>query len=140
MRLGWSQCRSPRVSKGETRTLEVSPLLTRGLPHPEPPFRERMTPCRERRRPRLQASVWTLTASRTNSSSGILSSVTPEEPALQARAPALQSYKIIGEPEDLDGARQLASEDRYQFQWWALSLIKARPLGGSAGSKEGKKG
>ena len=70
----------------------------------------------------------------------IPSTITPEEPALQARAPALQSYKIIGEPEDLDGARQLASEDRYQFQWWALSLIKARPLGGSAGSKEGKKG
>ena len=55
------------------------------------------------------------------------------------RLPAFQS-RIIGEPEDLDGARQLASEDRYQFQWWALSLIKARPLGGSAGSKEGKKG
>jgi hypothetical protein len=30
--------------------------------------------------------------------------VTPEEPALQARAPALQSvHRIIGEPEDLDG-------------------------------------
>src|SRR5437763_3105470 len=55
------------------------------------------------------------------------------------RLPAFQ-YRIIGEPEDLDGARQLASEDRYQFQWWALSLIKARPLGGAAGSKEGKKG
>src|SRR5437764_2246371 len=55
------------------------------------------------------------------------------------RLPAFQS-RIIGEPEDLNGARQLASEDRYQFQWWALSLIKARPLGGSAGSKEGKKG
>src|SRR5437868_14386143 len=73
-------------------------------------------------------------------SSGIPGSITPEEPALQARAPALQSYKIVGEPEDLDGARQLASEDRYQFQWWALSPIKARPLGGAAGSKEGKKG
>src|SRR5437763_3076225 len=67
-------------------------------------------------------------------------SVTPEEPALQARVPAFPTYRIIGEPEDLDGARQLASEDRYQFQWWALSLIKARRLGGSAGSKAGKKG
>lgn len=38
---------------------------------------------------------------------------------------ALQSiYRIIGEPEDIDGARQLASEDRYQFQRWALSLFK----------------
>ena len=48
-------------------------------------------------------------------------------------------YKVVGEPEDLEGAKQLASEDRYQFQWWALSLIEARPLGGVTGSKEGKK-
>src|SRR5437764_921746 len=31
-------------------------------------------------------------------------------------AAASATYRIIGEPEDLDGARQLASEDRYQFQ------------------------
>lgn len=49
-------------------------------------------------------------------------------------------YRIIGEPDDLASAQQLATEDRYQFQWWALSLIKARPLGGSGTSKEGKKG
>jgi site-specific DNA-methyltransferase (adenine-specific) len=36
---------------------------------------------------------------------------------------------VIGEPVDLTSARALAHEDRYQFQWWALSLIKARPLG-----------
>jgi len=51
-----------------------------------------------------------------------------------------RDYQVIGEPEDLQGARQLAREDRYQFQWWALSLIEARPLGGSEGSKVGKKG
>lgn len=51
-----------------------------------------------------------------------------------------KDYQVIGEPEDLDSARQLAQDDRYQFQWWALSLIKARPLGGEAGSKTGKKG
>jgi site-specific DNA-methyltransferase (adenine-specific) len=51
-----------------------------------------------------------------------------------------RDYQVIGEPEDLQGARQLAREDRYQFQWWALSLIEARPLGGSEGSKAGKKG
>jgi site-specific DNA-methyltransferase (adenine-specific) len=49
-------------------------------------------------------------------------------------------FQVIGEPTDLAGAYQLASEDRYQFQWWALSLIRARPLGGEAGSKQGKKG
>ena len=75
-----------------------------------------------------------------HSSLGTPGSFTPEEPALQAGAPAFPAYRIIGEPEDLNGARQLATEDRYQFQWWALSLIKARPLGGSTGSKEGKKG
>jgi site-specific DNA-methyltransferase (adenine-specific) len=50
------------------------------------------------------------------------------------------SYDVIGEPESLEGAQQLAREDRFQFQWWALSLIKARPYGGDAGSKTGKKG
>jgi site-specific DNA-methyltransferase (adenine-specific) len=51
-----------------------------------------------------------------------------------------RDYQVIGEPEDLAGAKQLARDDRYQFQWWALSLIKARPLGGSDNSREGKKG
>jgi site-specific DNA-methyltransferase (adenine-specific) len=49
-------------------------------------------------------------------------------------------FDVVGEPEDLGGARQLAREDRYQFQWWALSLVRARPLGGEAGSRTGKKG
>lgn len=38
-------------------------------------------------------------------------------------------FKTIGEPKDLSGARELAKENRYQFQWWALSLIDARPYG-----------
>jgi len=37
--------------------------------------------------------------------------------------------EVIGEPVDLTGAKALAHQDRYQFQWWALSLIRARPLG-----------
>jgi site-specific DNA-methyltransferase (adenine-specific) len=37
--------------------------------------------------------------------------------------------EVVGEPVDLGGAKALARQDRYQFQWWALSLIKARPLG-----------
>ena len=51
-----------------------------------------------------------------------------------------RDYQVIGEPEDLSGAQQLASEDRYQFQWWALSLIEAQPLGGNSTDKTGKKG
>lgn len=51
-----------------------------------------------------------------------------------------QDYQVMGEPEDLQAARQLAQDDRYQFQWWALSLIQAQPIGGAPGSKKGKKG
>ena len=50
------------------------------------------------------------------------------------------TFKVIGEPKDLGAARQLALDDRYQFQWWSLSLVRARPIGGETGSKEGKKG
>jgi len=44
----------------------------------------------------------------------------------------LQDIKVIGQPTEVEGARQLAQspEGRYQFQWWALGLIDARPLGG----------
>ncbi len=49
-------------------------------------------------------------------------------------------YQVVGEPHDVEGAIQLANEDRYQFQWWALSLVRAKPLGGVEGSREGKKG
>lgn len=50
------------------------------------------------------------------------------------------AFEVRGEPEDIGAAQQLAHDDRYQFQWWALSLIKARPLGGVEGSTKGKKG
>jgi len=50
-----------------------------------------------------------------------------------------KDYAVIGEPEDFGSARQLARSDRYQFQWWALSLVQAKPLGGEGG-REGKKG
>jgi len=41
-------------------------------------------------------------------------------------------FEVIGEPKDLASARALAGQKpdgRYQFQWWALGLIGARPLG-----------
>ncbi len=53
-------------------------------------------------------------------------------------------FDVIGEPATVDGARELArdsaNEGRYQFEWWALSLVRAKPVGGSAGSRRGKKG
>ncbi len=49
-------------------------------------------------------------------------------------------YRVVGQPEDLDGAKELALNDRYGFQWWILPLIGARALGAEKGQKEGKKG
>jgi len=39
----------------------------------------------------------------------------------------LSPYQVIGEPKDLKGAEALAEENRYQFEWWALGLVDARP-------------
>ncbi len=40
-------------------------------------------------------------------------------------------YTVIGEPKDLESAKALFEQDKYQFQWWAVSLIKlAQPYGG----------
>ena len=39
-------------------------------------------------------------------------------------------YEVHGTPKDLEGARDLASRDKYQFQWWAGSLVNAIPFGG----------
>jgi site-specific DNA-methyltransferase (adenine-specific) len=58
---------------------------------------------------------------------------------LEAMFPGIH-IDVKREPEDIGGARQLAHDDRYQFQWWALSLIRAKPQGGQEGSKTGKKG
>ncbi|MCY3907954.1 MAG: site-specific DNA-methyltransferase [Anaerolineaceae bacterium] len=44
-------------------------------------------------------------------------------------------YEVTGEPTTLQDARQLALDDRYQFQFWALSLVNAQPL-----NNERKKG
>jgi DNA modification methylase len=50
-------------------------------------------------------------------------------------------YEVIGEPKDESSARALALADRYQFQFWALSLIPARPYQGKKkGADEGVDG
>ncbi|MBX3266908.1 MAG: restriction endonuclease [Acidobacteria bacterium] len=51
-----------------------------------------------------------------------------------------QAYRVIGQPEDLAGAKELADKDKYGFQWWILPLIGARAVGAEKGQKEGKKG
>jgi DNA modification methylase len=39
-----------------------------------------------------------------------------------------KTYKVVGEPAALPDAEALAKEDRYQFQYWALGLLGARPV------------
>ncbi|HWG11316.1 MAG TPA: DNA methyltransferase [Rhodanobacteraceae bacterium] len=49
----------------------------------------------------------------------------------------MQSFEVIGTPEDLDGARDLAARDKYQFQWWACSLVNAQPYQGKKKGADG---
>jgi site-specific DNA-methyltransferase (adenine-specific) len=39
-------------------------------------------------------------------------------------------YEVHGTPKDVEGAKALADHDKYQFQWWAVSLVHAVPYGG----------
>ncbi len=39
-------------------------------------------------------------------------------------------FEVQGTPKDLDSARNLAERDKYQFQWWAVSLVEAQPFQG----------
>jgi site-specific DNA-methyltransferase (adenine-specific) len=38
------------------------------------------------------------------------------------------TYQVFGEPTTVDDAETLARDDKYQFQWWALSLVGAAPV------------
>lgn len=57
---------------------------------------------------------------------------------LETTFPELE-VNVVGEPKDVSAAQALAEEDKFQFQWWALSLLPARPLG-TKGGKTGKRG
>ena len=39
------------------------------------------------------------------------------------------SFRVVGEPEDLTGAIELANQNKYQFQWWAVHKIGGQPFG-----------
>jgi site-specific DNA-methyltransferase (adenine-specific) len=39
-------------------------------------------------------------------------------------------FEIHGTPKDFESARDLATRDKYQFQWWACSLVNAQPYQG----------
>jgi len=46
-------------------------------------------------------------------------------------------YEVIGEPTTVDDAITLAEQDKYQFQWWALGLVGARPADQKKGADHG---
>jgi site-specific DNA-methyltransferase (adenine-specific) len=48
-----------------------------------------------------------------------------------------RSYKVVGEPTCLSDAEILAAQDPYQFQWWALGLVGARPTEEKKGPDRG---
>ncbi len=53
-------------------------------------------------------------------------------------AEVAKTYDVVGEPRDLESARQLAGDkDKYQFQYWALGLVGARPLEQKKGADQG---
>jgi len=46
-------------------------------------------------------------------------------------------FEVIGEPTTAADAQELADHDPYQFQWWALGLVGARPAEGKKGADQG---
>jgi DNA modification methylase len=49
-------------------------------------------------------------------------------------------YNVIGEPASLPDAEELARQDPYQFQWWTLGLVGARPTEQRKGADRGVDG
>lgn len=46
-------------------------------------------------------------------------------------------YEVVGEPVALSDAQVLVRNDPYQFQWWALGLVGARPVEQKKGADKG---
>ncbi|HNQ78351.1 MAG TPA: DNA methyltransferase [Acidobacteriota bacterium] len=46
-------------------------------------------------------------------------------------------FPVHGTPKDLEGAQNLAERDKYQFQWWACSLVGAQPYQGKKKGADG---
>jgi adenine specific DNA methylase Mod len=55
--------------------------------------------------------------------------ITLIEKRLRDAFPAIK-FEVHGTPKDLAGAGDLALRDKYQFQWWACSLVNAQPYQG----------
>ena len=59
------------------------------------------------------------------------------EKRLKDAFPDSVKFDVHGTPKDLEGARDLAARDKYQFQYWAVSLVEAYP---SQNKKKGADG
>lgn len=46
-------------------------------------------------------------------------------------------FDVVGEPVSLPDAKALATQNPYQFQWWALGLVDARPVEEKRGPDRG---
>ncbi len=55
--------------------------------------------------------------------------ITLIEKRLRDAFPGIE-YEVYGAPKDFEGAKNLAVRDKYQFQWWACSLVNAQPYQG----------
>ena len=67
-------------------------------------------------------------------------SPSPDAAAKLADAPATEKtsvVRIIGEPTTPNEADALAQDDKFQFQWWALGLVGARPVEQKKGADHG---
>lgn len=73
---------------------------------------------------------------------GVHAASTPESEPTSKRAEArvpegVSLIRIIGEPTTPNEAATLAEEDKFQFQWWALGLVGARPVEQKKGADHG---
>ena len=47
------------------------------------------------------------------------------------------AFEVKGRPQSLAAALDLAARDKYQFQWWAVSMVDAHPFGGRKKGADG---
>ena len=58
------------------------------------------------------------------------------EKRMRAAFPGI-AFTVEGTPKDLASAEDLALRDKYQFQWWAVSMVDAMPYGGKKKGADG---
>ncbi|MGH7786490.1 MAG: DNA methyltransferase [Candidatus Binatia bacterium] len=59
---------------------------------------------------------------------------------LQSAFSDTAQFSVVGEPVSVPDAAALAEQDPYQFQWWALGLVSARPAEQKKGADRGVDG